>query len=393
MAIFEVIGDLYNQNLKTDKRFVINQGGTSSGKTYTIMQLFVAISITSPRAVLTIAGQDLPNLKVGAMRDLETIVSRSEYLTEYYERNRSEHTYRGKNGSIIEFKSYSDAQDAKNGKRDYLFVNEANGIPYDIFWQLQIRTRKRVYLDYNPTARFWVHDKLIGRDDTLLIISDHRGNAFLSEEEHAKIESIEDKELWRVYARGMTGMISGLIFTRWDLVDNIPPLNECKVHGYGLDFGFTNDPTSLVDLRLAHGELWIDCPIYEQGLTNPDIARRCIGEGMTRSDLIVADCAEPKSIEELKNLGLNVIPSSKGRNSIVNGIDILRRYPMHITRRSHGLITELRTYKWKVTRNGESTNEPIDAFNHAIDALRYVAQTILAVQRTGTARARLTRVE
>ena len=161
MAIFEVLGDLYDQNLNTDKRFVINQGGTSSGKTYTIMQLFVAISITSPRAVLTIAGQDLPNLKVGAMRDLETIVSRSQYLTEYYERNRSEHTYRGKNGSIIEFKSYSDAQDAKNGKRDYLFLNEANGIPYDIFWQLQIRTRKRVYLDYNPTARFWVHDKLI----------------------------------------------------------------------------------------------------------------------------------------------------------------------------------------------------------------------------------------
>lgn len=393
MAIFDVIGELYDMNLNTDKRFVVNQGGTSSGKTYTIMQLFVVLSMTSPMLILTIAGQDLPNLKVGAMRDLDTIISRSKYLTDYYDHNRSEHTYKGKNGSIIEFKSYSDAQDAKNGKRDYLFVNEANGIPYDVFWQLQIRTRKRVYLDYNPTARFWVHDKIIGRDDATLIISDHRNNKFLTDEEHAKIEGIDDKELWRVYARGLTGMISGLIFTRWDIVDRMPPVEECKVRGYGLDFGFTNDPTSLVDLRLAHGELWVDCPIYEQGLTNPDIAKRCMGEGLTRSDLIVADCAEPKSIEELNNLGLHVVASSKGRDSILNGIDILKRYPMHVTRRSHGLIKELRTYKWKVSRNGETLNEPIETFNHAIDALRYVAQAILAEQRRGTARAKLTRVE
>lgn len=393
MAIFDVIGELYDMNLNTDKRFVVNQGGTSSGKTYTIMQLFVVLSMTSPMLILTIAGQDLPNLKVGAMRDLDTIINRSKYLTDYYDHNRSEHTYRGKNGSIIEFKSYSDAQDAKNGKRDYLFVNEANGIPYDVFWQLQIRTRKRVYLDYNPTARFWVHDKIIGRDDAALIISDHRNNKFLTDEEHAKIEGIDDKELWRVYARGLTGMISGLIFTRWDIVDRMPPVEECKVRGYGLDFGFTNDPTSLVDLRLAHGELWVDCPIYEQGLTNPDIAKRCMGEGLTRSDLIVADCAEPKSIEELKSFGLYIVPSSKGRDSITNGIDILKRYPMHVTRRSHGLITELRTYKWKVSRNGETLNEPIETFNHAIDALRYVAQAILAEQRRGTARAKLTRVE
>lgn len=391
MALFDVIGELYRSNNDPKPRFLVNQGGTSSGKTYTIMQLLIVLSFSRARLIITVTGQDLPNLKVGAMRDLDNIIHGSAYLMDWFTHNKSDSTYRGKNGTLIEFKSYADAQDAKNGKRDYLFVNEANGVPYDVFWQLQIRTRKQVFIDYNPTARFWVHDKIIGREDCKLIISDHRNNKFLTEDEHQKIEEIEDKELWLVYARGLTGKITGLVFTRWDVVDRMPPLEECKMQGYGMDFGFTNDPTTLVDLRLAHGEIWVDLLMYETGMTNPDIAEECKAQGFTRRHQIIADCAEPKSIAELVALGINVIPSVKGKDSIINGIDILRRYKIHITRRSQPLVEEFKQYKWKTLKTGEATNEPIEKWNHGIDAMRYVASMRLRAARSGTARATVTK--
>lgn len=391
MALFEVIGELYRSNNDPQPRFLVNQGGTSSGKTYTIMQLLIVLSFTKARCVITVTGQDLPNLKVGAMRDLDNVIHGSAYLMDWFRHNKSDSTYRGKNGALIEFKSYADAQDAKNGKRDYLFVNEANGVPYEVFWQLQIRTRKQVFIDYNPTARFWVHDKIIGRADCKLIISDHRNNRFLTEDEHQKIEEIEDKELWMVYARGLTGKITGLVFTRWDVVDAMPALEDCKMQGYGMDFGFTNDPTTLVDMRLAHGDLWVDLLMYHTGMTNPDIAEECKAQGFTRRQQIIADCAEPKSIAELVALGINVIPSVKGKDSIINGIDILRRYNIHITRRSAPLIEEFKQYKWKVLRNGDTTNDPIDTWNHGIDAMRYVASMRLRAARKGTAKAKLTK--
>lgn len=391
MALFEVIGELYRSNNDPQPRFLVNQGGTSSGKTYTIMQLLIVLSFSKARCIITVTGQDLPNLKVGAMRDLDNVIHGSAYLMDWFRHNKSDSTYRGKNGALIEFKSYADAQDAKNGKRDWLFVNEANGVPYEVFWQLQIRTRKQVFIDYNPTARFWVHDKIIGRDDCKLIISDHRNNRFLTEDEHQKIEEIEDKELWMVYARGLTGKITGLVFTRWDVVDAMPALEDCKMQGYGMDFGFTNDPTTLVDMRLAHGDLWVDLLMYHTGMTNPDIAEECKAQGFTRRQQIIADCAEPKSIAELVALGINVIPSVKGKDSIINGIDILRRYNIHITRRSAPLIEEFKQYKWKVLRNGDTTNDPIDTWNHGIDAMRYVASMRLRAARKGTAKAKLTK--
>lgn len=389
MVLFDVIDVLYLANSDPKPRFFVNQGGTSSGKTYTIMQRLIELSLQIPRAVITVVGQDLPNLKVGAMRDFETIINGSPRLSEWFTANRSGYYWRGTNTGLIEFKSYENAQDAKNGKRDYLFVNEANGISYDVFWQLAIRTRKQVFIDYNPNARFWVHDNIIGRDDCKLIISDHRNNKFLSAKEHARIENIEDKQLWEVYARGLTGRISGLVYSRWDLVDALPPLQDCKLQTWGLDWGFTNDPTALVEMRMAHGDLWVDEIIYETGLTNPDIAQRCKAAGLTRSTQIIADSAEPKSIQELNNSGLYVIPTTKGKDSITNGIDILKRYNIHVTRRSKGLIEELKQYKWRVARDGSTTNEPIDTYNHALDALRYAALARLSVARHGIAKARV----
>lgn len=390
MALFEIL-DLYKRNEDPKPRFFVNQGGTSSGKTYTIMQRLIVLSLKRSRAIITVVGQDLPNLKVGALRDMQTILNGNKWLKGMFTENRSDHYFRSRTGSIIEFKTYQDAQDAKNGKRDYLFINEANGVPYDIFWQLQIRTRLQVFIDYNPTARFWVHDNIIGRADCKLIISDHRSNKFLSKEQHQRIEEIEDRELWAVYARGLTGKLTGLVFRNWGIVDSLPPRSEWKMSCRGLDFGFTNDPSALEHVVLAHGELWVDEEIYKVGLTNPEIARESREAGVTKSDMIVADCAEPKSIQEIHNEGLYIIPSSKGKDSINNGIDILKRYRINITRRSKGIIGNMQAYKWIVDRDGKVTNKPIDAFNHGIDAIRYVALKKFTIEHHGTARAKVLR--
>ena len=374
--------ELFDRNLDSPARVVVNQGGTSSGKTYSIMQVLYFLAIEDAGSIATVVGQDIPNLKVGAYRDAKTILSGSEKLqTAFPVINEGERIIRCINGSLIEFKSYADAQDAKSGKRDYLFVNEANGISYEIYWQLAIRTRKKIFLDYNPSARFWAHDEVIGREGVELLISDHRSNFTLTEEEHARIEGIEDPELWKVYARGLTGKIQGLVLTNWDIVDSLPPEYEWKMSAYGLDFGFTNDPSALEHVVLAHGELYIDELLYSTGLTNPDIAQRAHDNGIDSQQQIIADCAEPKSIRELQAAGLWVTPSPKGQDSIVSGIDILKRYRLHVTRRSVGILSNLRSYQWGKDRDGNMTNKPEDKNNHGIDAIRYVSLAKLSEHR------------
>lgn len=367
--------DLYKANLEAAEDITVNQGGTSSGKTYSILQALFTLAYEDAGSITTIAGQDLPNLKVGAIRDAADIVKGSPVLQALIETyNKSEYTYYFKNGSIIEFKSYEDEQDAKSGKRDYLFVNEANGFKKKVFEQLHLRTKKRTFLDYNPDAEFWVHEDLIGKPDVKLIISDHRHNPFVPDKIRAKIEALkdQDEELWKVYARGLTGKIEGLIFRNYNIVDGIPP--DAVLIADGLDFGFTNDPTSFGQVYKHSGELWIDELIYEEGLTNPQIASEFNSLSISRSEEIIADSSEPKSIQEIANFGYNIVAAVKGPDSIKLGINILKRYKMNFTRRSTGARKELKTYKWKVDkRTGKTLNEPVDFNNHTMDWLRYVA--------------------
>ena len=292
---------LYRQNFVSNADIVVNQGGTSSGKTYAILQVLFAKAI-SETCIITIVGQDIPNLKVGALRDAIDIHNGDDAIKQqvtFY--NRSDRVFSFLNGSIMEFNSYDNDQDAKSGKRDYLFVNEANGIPYNIFEQLSLRTRKQVYIDYNPDTSFWVHDKVIPLPNAELIISDHRHNPFLSDKIRDKIEALKSKDLdlWKVYARGITGRIEGLIFKKWYILKE--GFEDKKLIGYGIDFGFTNDPTSLIEVRMQDGELYVKELIYETGLTNKDISDRMEALGVSKGALIVADSAEPKSIEELRS--------------------------------------------------------------------------------------------
>lgn len=374
---------IFERNYNSIAEVVVNQGGTSSGKTYSILQVLCLKAIEQPDQVISVVGQDVPNLKSGALRDMQSIVASSTDIQSWIKGyNASDRIFTFYNGSIIEFKSYQDSQDAKSGKRDYFFLNEANGISFEIYSELAMRTKKKVYIDYNPNARFWVHDKLIGKEGTELIISDHRHNPFLPDVIRKKIEALreDDEELWKVYARGVTGKIEGLIYRNWGTIGTIP--TEAQLIGMGLDFGFTNDPTACVMVYRYNGELIIDELLYHKGYTNQDIAQYFTQSGINKSVSIIADSAEPKSIEELRRMGWRVEGANKGKDSILNGIDILKRFRFNVTNRSSNLIKELNAYKWK-EKDGNATNVPIDSFNHGMDALRYLALNKLAEKNRG----------
>lgn len=363
---------------------VVQQGGTWSGKTYGIMQCLFSLAV-SGNYVITVVGQDIPNLKRGALRDAQTIESSSPILKQLIQSyNASDRIYKFYSGSIIEFVSYANEQDARNGKRDFLFINEANGITWNIAEQLINRTRIRSFIDYNPSAPFWAHEKLIntkqfGNKSVQFVRSWHVHNTFLTAEQHEHIEkrTAEDPEWGRVYGRGNTGKIEGLIFRNWDTVDTIP--EAAALIGYGLDFGYTNDPTACVEVRKMDNELYIDLKIYETQLTNPDIARKLLEAQISTN--VVADSAEPKSIAEIRANGVWCDPAEKGKDSIANSIDILKRYKMHVTSRSGALIKELNGYKWKEDKlTGAKLAEPADRQqDHAIDALRYLALNKLSL--------------
>ena len=371
---------LFRENYNATCPVVINQGGTSAGKTYAIQQVLFCIACKKEKQVITVVGQDIPNLKAGALRDaLKIYNSLEHFMLMVKSYNKTDRIFEFHNGTIIEFRSFSDAQDAKSGKRDYLFVNEANGITWDIYTELALRTRERIFIDYNPNYNFWVHDRLIGQPGVQLIISDHRHNPFLTERERDKIEKLklDDYELWKVYARGLTGKITGLVFDAWHICEAIP--DGAKLLAAGLDFGFTNDETGCIEVYMQNGELWVDELLYETGLTNTDIDKKLIEAGLNKNNELIADSSEPKSIEELKRLGWNIRGAKKGADSVKNSIDILRRYKINITRRSVNLRRELGRYKWKADRSGKPINEPVDAWNHLIDPLRYIALNKLKV--------------
>ena len=386
---------LFKQNYAAAANTVVNQGGSSSGKTYAILQaLFCLATNKNQKLVITVVGQDIPNLKAGALRDALTIYQASapiKAMVKSY--NKSDRIFHFHNGTIMEFKSYADAQDAKSGKRDYLFINEANGITWDIYFELALRTRERVFIDYNPNSNFWVHEKVIGQKDVQLIISDHRHNPYVPQSIRDKLEELKDQdyELWKVYARGLTGRITGLVFNNWHICEEIP--KDARLIAAGLDFGYTNDETGCIEVYRQNGELWVDELLYETGLTNSDIGKKLKSAGLSKNTELVADSAEPKSIEELQRLGWNITGAKKGPDSIQNSIDILKRYKINVTRRSVNLRRELGRYKWKVDRSGKTINEPVDSWNHLIDPLRYIALNKLKVNNVKPFKTRLPHIE
>jgi phage terminase large subunit len=366
---------------KSDKSIIVHSGGTSSGKTFTIIQWLIQQAISIPNVIITVAGQDIPNLKVGAYRDAQNIIYDKElYIQKLTFHNRSNRQFIFNNGSLIEFNSYSDFQDAKSGKRDFLFVNEANGVSYEIFEELQVRTTQKTIIDFNPTARFWAHEKFYARDDVDWFNSTFRDNNFITDSIQNKILSYEptpeniargtaNEYRWQVYGLGEVGRLEGLVFPDFKVTQSFP--NDYKWRAWGMDFGYTNDPTTLIEIRLHGGDLYVKEHIYETGLTNPDISLKLTDIGFPKDEKIIADSAEPKSIEELKRKGWRIEGAEKGKDSINQGIDAIKRYNVYIEASSKNLIEEFSSYTWDKDRNGNPTNKPIDTHNHLIDAFRY----------------------
>lgn len=370
---------VFADNYASKAKVIINQGGTSSSKTYSIMQRLIMYAIYMPGQVITVTGESIPNLKKGAYRDTETIYSRSPFMAANVSAwNRTDRILHFKSGSIIEFVSNLDEQSAKNGKRDILFCNEGQGVSWLIFFQLAIRTRGQIFIDYNPTAPFWVHDKLIGTSpDTndltatvQLIISDHRHNNFLTDDEHTKIEGIKDKELWRVYARGLTGNLTGLIFPDWkEIPDKDFPWNQPKFGG--LDFGYTNDPTAGVRIARVGESIFLHELCYTPGIAPIEMKQIFTANGFEEEDPIYCE-HDPDNIRQLRGLELLAIAARKGQGSVNAGIIKLKEYSVFYTASSKNLAEERKRYMWLVDPdNGKPTNTPVDAWNHLLDACRY----------------------
>ena len=375
-----LVSPVFYWNYTATKQIIVNQGGTSSGKTYSILQVLFVRALEAPNLVITVVGQDVPNLKAGALRDAGTIVASDEALASRIRSyNATDRRYTFDNGSIIEFRSYEDAQDAKSGKRDYLFLNEANGIAFEIFFELEMRTRKQTFIDYNPNAEFWVHKRVLRGEyskRSQLFISTYKENPFLDSKTIESIESLktESPELWRVYGLGLTGKITGLIFPDWKLYETAP--ESYKKLGFGLDFGFANDPTALIQVGLSDGELFLDEKIYQKGLLISELSDLMHALSIPRSAPIFADAADPRAIEELRRKGWNIKAAKKGADSIQVGIDIIKSHKLNISKTSKNLIEEANAYQWN-----KDTNKPVDAFNHAWDAVRYYAIEMLTKNR------------
>ncbi|WP_353077357.1 terminase large subunit [Flavobacterium sp.] len=357
------------------KRIRIVQGGTSSSKTFSIIPLLISYAIENPMSEISIVSESIPHLNRGAIKDFQKIMILCD-LYKDSQFNKSDLKYRFKNGSYIEFFSVDQPDKLRGARRDILFVNECNNIDFESYQQLSVRTKKFIYLDYNPTNEFWVHTELMNDKDTDFVVLTYKDNEALDKAIVKEIEKAKEKaktssywdNWWKVYGLGQLGSLEGVIFNNWQIIDNIPA--EATLLGFGLDFGFSNDPSSLIAVFQYNDKIICDERIYATGLLNSDIIRLMNHDKRLP---IWADSAEPKSIEEIRRAGFNIKSVEKGKDSIVYGISVLQDKDILVTKPSINLIKELRSYSWDTDKAGKKLNKPIDDFNHAIDALRYFA--------------------
>lgn len=315
----------------------------------------------------SIVSESFPHLKRGVMRDFLNIMEDHNYFKPD-NWNKTDYTYTFETGSKLEFFSADQPSKVRGPRRDRLFINEANNVPYEAFDQLEVRTKDFIYLDWNPTTEFWFYDQVLGkRDDVDHLIITYKDNEALDPQIVRSIEQRKDnKQWWTVYGEGKLGEVESRIYTGWQILDEIP--HEARLERYGLDFGYTNDPTSIVAIHKYNGGYILDQITYQKGLSNKLIADILLSHPKA---LVVADSAEPKSIDELKSYGLNVIPANKGQGSILQGIQFVQQQRVSVTKQSIDLIKEYRNYVWITDKDGRIINEPIGFNNHAMDALRY----------------------
>jgi len=322
--------------------------------------------------ILSVVSESFPHLKRGAIRDFLNIME-AHGLYRGVNWNKTESTYLfEETGSKIEFFSADQPGKVRGPRRDVLFINEANNIPYDVYTQLEIRTKKIIWLDWNPVSEFWWYTEVMPNNDVDFLTLTYKDNEALDERIVKSIESRKaNKNWWRVYGLGLLGEVEGKIFTDWQIIDFIP--HEARLERYGLDFGYTNDPTAIIAVYKYNGAFILDEIAYQKGLSNKNIADILHNQ---KPALTIADSAEPKSIDEISSYGISILPSKKGQGSVLQGIQYVQQQRISMTKRSLNLIKDYRNYMWKTDKDGKILNEPERYYKHSMDALVYAVNDL-----------------
>lgn len=371
------------KKIRTLDRFVRGvQGGTSAGKTYAILPILIHIAASNPLTEISVVAESIPHLKRGAMKDFKKILAETERWHESLW-NASDFKYTFPNGSQIEFFSADNDAKLRGARRDWLYMNECNNMTFHSYTELASRTKQGVYLDWNPTNTFWFHNELLNDKDVDFLTINYTDNEACPESAlnfilKAKEKAEQGNAFWqnwyKVYGLGEIGNLEGVIFNNWQQIDKIP--TDAKLIGIGCDFGYTNDPTALIEIYTYNGKRYVNELMYRSGMLNSDIAKV-----LPKGTIVYADSSEPKSIDEIKRYGIMIKKVTKGKDSIKYGIDVMQQQEYFVTSQSENLIKELRSYSWDKDKEGKKLNRPIEYFNHAIDALRYHEMEALGIKK------------
>lgn len=362
------------------KRIKVIQGGQGAGKTISILILLINHASSQPNKEILIISSELTKMRLTVIKDFIKVMR----LAGIYDDNRflAGTLYRFPNGSFIKFIGLDKSDVGKGLRSDVSYFNEVNKCDFESYRQVASRS-KIVFADFNPDKEFFIHTDVIGRDDVDFIKLTFQDNELLDENERNEILLYKEKgyfedgsikndywaNLWNVYGLGNIGSLQGVVFSNWQTIDNLP--SNASLVGYGMDFGFTNDPTTLTAIYQHDKNYILQEEIYQKGLVNSEIANLMKEIGINRGVAIYADSAEPKSIRDLNTYGFRVIPAEKGSDSIMFGISKMQSENFLVTKNSTNLIKELQSYTWAVDRNGATLNKPIDSNNHCIDGIRY----------------------
>ncbi len=362
------------------KRIRAIQGGSSASKTISILLYLIdrAQRDTIP-TITSIVSESLPHLKRGAIQDFLNIMQQHQYFNDA-QWNKSDFIYTFETGSKIEFFSIDQPRKVRGPRRDRLFINEANNTPFESFEQLEIRTKEFIFLDWNPTNEFWFYTDVVGkRNDVEHIILTYRDNQALDKEIVKSLEQrMNRKGWWQVYGEGQLGEVEGKIYKEWQIIDEIP--HEARLERYGIDFGYSNDPTAVVAVYYYNGGYIIDELAYRKGMSNKMIADVILNQ--ERTALTIADSAEPKSIDEIRLYGIQILGAEKGKDSVVHGIQMVQNQRISVTKSSTNVIHEYRNFLWETDKDGKILNVPEHIFKHSMDAVAYAIVSLVKRQST-----------
>lgn len=365
----------FSDTTATKKVFQLNKriravaGGTSASKTISILIWCIDYCQTRKNKLVSVVSESYPHLEKGAMLDFANIMKDRGYWKEE-SWHATKHAYTFETGSTIEFYSPDTYGKAHGPRRDVLFVNEANNMDYNIVDQLMVRTREIVWMDWNPSVEFWFYTEMQGkREDVDFITLTYLDNEALDKITVDEIESHKNKPgWWQVYGLGQLGTVEGRIYQGWKIIEDVP--HEARLERIGLDFGYTNDPSAIVEVYYHNGGYILNEVAFANGLSNKQIAELLKRED-GRKPLVIADSAEPKSIDEIRGYGIAIVGSTKGPGSVQQGIQLVQDQQISVTRNSFNILKEFRNYLWETDRDGKILNEPEHKYSHSMDAIRY----------------------